>query len=528
MKKTLTYLLLLVALPVLPQTVLYDIANTEVYDFLEEMASEHLITVTSEAKPWSRKYIADRLAKVEAQQDRLTPRQRKEVAFYLKDFNKELKEKGTYKKRFDLIHYRDSLFNISVNLILGYEYWHNGNGGMHHRWNGATGFAYVGQHWGFQASLRDNHDSKKIRDPAYLQMLPASNYKGDNDFSEMRGGVFYSWQWGHVGLVKDNFSWGDSRHGANIFGGRTPSFVRLDLYLHPARWIEFRYTHGWLASMVVDSSRSYWFQDGDHMTYRRYYMPKYLAANLYTVKPWPRLHIYFGNSIVYDYMSAFPAYLIPFVFFKSIDHTYNAGNDNMNAQMFLGVSSRQIKHLYLYTTLFLDELAISRMTDPDRHSNFYSWKIGGELSNWPLKNAAVKLEYTRTNPLAYQHYIPTLTFESNRYNLGHWLEDNAQEIFVGVSVKPLRGLTARLSFSAAEKGPDYSGQGNNDRLGLPFIEYVDWSQKMFNVDVTYQVINDAYVTAGYSHRNQSGNTAYTPEYWQGVTDTWHLGVNFGF
>ncbi len=528
MKKTLLFILLSLPLSAWSQTVLYDIANTAVYDFLEELASEHVITVTSEAKPWSRKYIAEKLAEAEKQQDRLTPRQQKEIAFYLKDFNKELKPPKTYKKRFDLIFYQDSLFNITANIILGIEYWNNGNGGVYHRWNGAEAFAYVGKHWGFQASLRDNHDSKKIRDPAYLQRLPASNYKGENDFSEMRGGFFYSWKWGHLGLIKDNFKWGDNLHGANIFSGRTPSFVRLDLYLNPARWFEFRYTHGWLASMVVDSSRSYWFQDGDHMTYREYYRPKYLAANLYTVKPWPRLHLYFGNSIVYDYMNAFPAYLIPFVFFKSIDHTYNAGIDNMNSQMFFGVSSRQIKHLYLYTTLFLDEISISRMTDPDKHSNFYSWKIGGNLSNWPLKNAALKLEYTRTNPLTYQHYVPTLTFETNRYNLGNYLEDNAQEIFVGITVKPLRGLVASLSWNAAQKGPDYTDQGNNGRLGLPFMETVDWSQKILALDVSYQIIHDAFIRLSYSHRTQSGNPAYTPDFWQGKTDNFYISVNFGF
>lgn len=528
MRKVLIFLLFLFPAGVTAQTVLYDISNTAVYAFLEEMAAEHLITVTSEAKPWSRMYIAERLQALQEQEDRLTPRQKKELAFYLRDFNKELRPEGEYKKRFDLIRYQDSLFTIAANIILGVEYWHNGNGGVYHRWNGAQAFAYVGEHWGFQASLRDNHDSRKIRDPRYLQQLPASNYKGDNDFSEMRGGVFYSWKWGHFGLVKDNFAWGDGRAGANIFGGRTPSFVRLDLLISPARWIEFRYTHGWLASMVVDSSRSYWFQDGDHMTYRKYYMPKYLAANLYTVKPWPRLHIYFGNSIIYDYAGPFPAYLIPFVFFKSIDHTYSAGIDNMNAQMFLGVSSRQIRHLYLYTTLFLDEISLSRMTDPDRHSNFYSWKVGGELSNWPLRDVMFTAEYTRTNPLAYQHYVPTLTFETNRYNLGYWLEDNSEELFLALAWRPLRGFSARLSWSAARKGPDYTPLGNNGRLGLPFIEHVDWQQQLLALNLSYQIINDGYLTLGYSHRKQTGNPSYTPEFWQGTTDTWHMGINFGF
>ncbi len=47
MKKTLLLLFLSLPLTARPQTVLYDIVNTAVYDLLEELASEHIITVTS-------------------------------------------------------------------------------------------------------------------------------------------------------------------------------------------------------------------------------------------------------------------------------------------------------------------------------------------------------------------------------------------------------------------------------------------------------------------------------------------------
>ena len=512
-----------------PQEVYQHISNKDIYAFLEEMAAEHFIVVTGVAKPWSRKYIAERLSTLKQEHwDELTPVQQQETDFYLKDYNKELKPGKHFKKRFDIFYYKDSLFTFSANLILGIQYWHNVNGGLYHRWNGAEAFAYVGKHWGFYASLRDNHDSRVIRSPQYLNRFMGANYKSGNDFSEMRGGVTYSWKWGSLGLLKDHFVWGDNYHGSNIFSGRTPSYAYLNLHLTPAKWIEFRYVAGRLVSMVVDSTLSYWYQDGDEMAYREVYHPKYLSANLYIFKPWKRLSLTVGNSIVYDYMKPYPAYLIPFVFFKSIDHTANAGIDNMNSQMFFGVSSRQIRHLHLFATLFLDEIAISRMFDPDRHSNFYSLKAGGALTNWPLKNTGLKLEYTRTNPLAYRHYIPTLTFASNRYNLGSYLQDNAQEVYVAVNVRPLRGLFAEVSWNAAQKGPDYTDRGNRGRLGLPFMETVEWSSRTLRLYARYQVINDGYVTASYSHRRVTGDPAYTPPYWQGSTDTFSVGVNFGF
>ena len=88
-------------------------------------------------------------------------------------------------------------------------------------------------------------------------------------------------------------------------------------------------------------ARSYYDSD----TPREVYRPKYIAANMFTFTPWKRLNISVGNSIVYSDMNVHPAYLIPVLFYKSVDHTLNQGIDNQNSQMFFDVSSRQIKHL---------------------------------------------------------------------------------------------------------------------------------------------------------------------------------------
>ncbi len=93
--------------------------------------------------------------------------------FYLKDFNKELKpaysrKNKNFDKRFDVLYYKDSLFTFSVNAILGAEYFMNDSGNFYHRWNGAEAFAYVGDHWGFYASLRDNHESEILAREDYL------------------------------------------------------------------------------------------------------------------------------------------------------------------------------------------------------------------------------------------------------------------------------------------------------------------------------------------------------------------------
>ncbi len=167
---------------------------------------------------------------------------------------------------------------------------------------------------------------------------------------------------GSVGLVKDKLQWGNNYNGANIFGGNNPSFVQLRLHLNPVKWFDFNYFHGWLNSMVVDSARSYWVTNSYGTDYREVYHKKFIAANMFTFTPLNYLNISAGNSIVYTDIDLYPAYLIPVFFYKSVDHSVNSGINNMNSQMFFDISSRQIRHLHLYTSLFVDELSVKRIT----------------------------------------------------------------------------------------------------------------------------------------------------------------------
>lgn len=510
------------------QEVLYHVSNKSIYTFIDELVAARVIDVPTSVKPYSRMFIAKKLKEAEERQELLNPRQRQEIAFYMRDFGKELHPGNDFRKRLDLLYYKDSLFTLSVNPIGGIQYWTNSNGSNFHRWNGAEAFAYIGKHWGFYASLRDNHEEDKLAEPGFLTQRIGGAYKAQYDYSEMRGGITYSWKWGSVGLVKDHFSLGDNYNGSNLFSGRTPSFTHIRLKISPVDWFEFNYVHGWLVSEVVDSARSYFYNNLGEVRERTIYREKYMATNYFTFKPWRRLYFSFGNSIVYSDTGFEPAYLIPLFFFKSVDHTLNNDIDNQNSQMFFNISSRQIKKVHLYSSLFVDEVSIARMFNKETHSNFFSWKIGSRISNFPVENLFTTIEYTRTNPLAFQHYIPVLTFESNRYNMGHYLRDNAQEIYISMGYRPLRGLDVHVSFLLAQKGPDYDSE-TTERLGLPFLESVAWQNQTLRLKTTYQVINDGYLFLELIHSNITGDVlGYTPELFYGKTNSISFGVNFGF
>jgi hypothetical protein len=523
------------------QDVYQHVSNTNIYDFIDELANAGVISVNSAVKPYSRMFIAERLAEVKAQDTLLNIRQKKELTFYLLEYKLELEPLPDYNPKFDVFkknenlafainplggYYKDKLFTLAVKPIWGINYFNNENGSIYHRWGGAEAHAYVGKNWGFYASLRDNNETEMISGPDYFTTRSGGAYK-DLDYSEMRGGVTYSWKWGSFGLIKDHLQWGNNEHGAMIFSNRPPSITKLRLNIKPVKWFELNYYHGWLVSMEVDSVRSYYSTDPPREVFR----PKYIAANMFTFTPWRQLNISLGNSIVYSDINVHPAYLIPVLFYKSIDHTLNQGIDNQNSQMFFDISSRNIKNLHLYGTFFIDELKIGRINDPNE-SNFWSTKIGAKATNLAVPNLWLNLEYSMSYPITYQHRVPTLTFESNYYNMGYYLRDNSQEIYAAIGYKPIRGLHLSLAYTLAQHGPDYDYTLDGTVTTHPFLERVAWENRNIAFKAQYEFISNAYLFAEVIDGNISGDEEmvelYTPEFFRGKTTTISFGFNVGF
>jgi len=526
------------------QDVPHPVRNTGIYEFLEELAASQIISLNSAIKPYSRMFIAKCLVEAEEKREMLNVRQQRELEFYLLDFGKEMNGewrngatavwypiKGGREgeraggregeraggreswKRLDLFYYKDSLFSLTINPILGGELFTNSSGEATYWRNGVEARAYAGK-WGFYASLRDNHEKPFLGRPEYLTRREGGHIKGSTDWSEMQGGVTWSWKWGN------------NYNGANIFGGNNPSFVHLRLQLYPVKWFNFNYFHGWLNSMVVDSARSFFVTNSYGTDYREAYHRKFIAANMLTFTPFKYLNISAGNSIIYDNATVNPAFLLPLMFYKSVDHSVSSGIDNMNSQMFFDVSSRQIKNLHLFATLFIDELSVKRFFDKDEW-NFVSWKSGFRLCNFPVQNLSLTTEFTDTYPLTYQHYVNTTTFESNNYNLGHYLKDNSREWFVALEYKPVKTLDIKLYFTDAIRGPDYNELGGS-RLGNPPLDSINWQNTTIGLRASYQVINDLYVWLSASHSNISGDVRWSPGYFQGRKNTFNFGITFGF
>ena len=568
MKKLLSIaMFIFISFPGFSQVVYEDISNTGIYEFLDELATLRLITLNSAIKPYSRSYIAGKLNEARVADTltnlktgkplyRLNKRQRKELSFYLQDFQLEASSRVTrhasrladnydhklsflLKKQPDMVvalnplgfHYKDSLFTFSIRPILGMEWMTNENAAEYHRWWGASMFGYIGKNFGFYASLRDNNESTPMAKPEYFTLEQGAVYKssknGSVDFSEMRGGIVASVKWGSIGVMNDRVAWGDNYHGSNILSGKAPAFPYIQLHLNPAKWFDFNYIHGWLNSNVIDSSRSYYSGD----IYRQVFRNKYIAANMFTFIPWRGLNLSFGNSIIYSDINVNPLYLIPFLFYNAVDASKNNYVDyaGSNSQLFFNISSRQIRHLHLYISLYIDEWKMSRLTDPNKH-NFTSLKAGFQLSSFPFQNISFIAEYTRTQPMTYDHYLPATTFASNDYVLGSYLRENSQEIYAALAWHPLRGVLINASYTLAQHGDDvpYRINAGYEVDQVPFLKNKTWQNRSFELSARYEFVNNGYFFVRYLNSEREGDVRFQPAFMNGNTNTFVTGINIGF
>jgi len=523
----------------LPQIVYQDLTNSGIYDFLDELANLKIIDLSSAIKPYSRMFIAQKLKEAEVSREWMNKRQKKELDFYFRDYNLEAqpdlryfkKTKGLFRKKehFGIplsplaFVYKDSLFTFSLRPVWGiYSYITQNNNNAYHQWGGAEIFGTIGKHFGFYSSLRDNHESDLLVKPGYLTAEEGAAWKesgNGGDYSEMRGGISFAWNWGSVVLAKDHFTWGDGYHGSNIFSGRTPSFPYFQLQMKPVRWFDFTFVTGWLISEVVDSSRSYPVSNG----FRKTYFNKYLSAAIMTFTPWKNMNLSIGNSVISCSKNYNPAYLSPFLFytnFSSSGDSAQKASYGRNSQLFFNFSSRQIPRLHLYASVFIDDLGSKKFSDSVAF-NCISWKAGFRASNLLNQNLTLTAEYTRTTPHTYSDPVPTLTFASNRYNLGSYLQDNSQEVYVSLGYRPVRGLLFNLSYNWAEHG------GASDTKTL---ETVVWSYDAMKMDITYEFINNAYASLSYQYLNITGDPTLflSPPIFQGHQNIISGGINIGF
>lgn len=527
------------------QSVYEPISNKGIYEFLDNMAQKGLITFKDNIRPVTRKYIAEKLLELRniiksgtKRSENITEIDKDEIYFYLKDYGLEEsfivdkrqiedRDSSLHKSiindlnkteslgssltflgfdrfnRWRLFSYSNELFKLIVDPILGFTYSVNDSKTNRHVWNGISSFGYLQNNIGFSFYFRDNNengdgiDKSKMFTPE-TGIVIAKGSENSIQYSEVHTNLSVDWSWGVFNIGKDFLNWGYGQSGLLVLSNKAPSFPFIRLDINPAEWLSFNYIHGWLNSYILDSSRIYptKIAEWSHGEYR----DKFFASHTLSITALKGLNFSIGESIIYSDRLEF-VYLMPLMFFHFADHYLSKANNNVgqNSQIFFGISSRNhIKNTHLYGSLFIDEITISGLFDNQKRKNQFGFTIGASVTDLPFVNLTFTTEYTRINPYVYDHYIPTITYSSSDYSLGHWMGNNADLIFGSLKYAFKRGLQAKVWVQYIRKGESGDTKGQYELPQPPFLFGPRKNYTDFGLEIQYELINELFIKSIFS------------------------------
>lgn len=587
------------------QNIPVPLTQVKLYDFLDELLADGVVVHQTAVRPYTRVQVAKMLTEAQAADTLLNVRQKKDLAFYLNEFALERDTMvSNYVQYTDYSTYnlsladpqfsyrsKNSMFKMRLRPILGGNFIMSKKGVIFHRWYGAELQMDIAKHLSIWGSLRDNSWSGDWLSKTYFstdndrrlgarihygasQAQPAlmpiagvqykeASYGGD--FSDSKGGIsLYAW-WGSISLQRENIRWGDAYHASNILSGRAPAAPMISLQLTPCKWFQFDYFHAWLVSNVLDSTSYYLENTTNKGVQVKNYRPmnKFMAANMFTFTPIKHLSFSIGNSIIYAEQTIQAAYLIPIAFYKSLDHLLTKGvyTQNQNSQAFASVSVRPVEHLHVYGSFYLDEFSLKRLKPSNKENNPISYLVGFNWSGWPIKGLSLKGEFVRSYIACYTHSIDALTWQSNSFDMGHYLGDNAQSIYAELAYRPIRGLLVKMSYTHDTKYNSYAylrnyrdangvirDGGISETLAQKPFDHAIFRNEVVRLDGVYEVHPNMFLSLAleYNHARGCNNILgehiasedvgdaqyyldkYMPLYYQGKNFTVSAAFSFGF
>lgn len=544
--KKLILIILLFTIKGIPQSV-FEPVESGVYDFLERQSVRGVINFNTEIKPVLKSEIAVKLIELDGRRNQLTDIDRELLKFYLVDYFHEVKlllkaseydEEAKFlitgaEKRIRMFEYSGKNFSLFADPMLSVSYGSNYDENIFIRRNGLRAFGYAGKNWGYEIRFFDNEETTDVPDyDKYLSPergVVITKKKPDSfEYDEVNASVVYSWSNGSIALGKDHFKAGSGRTGNIILSDKAPSFPFIRLDLKPAYWIRFFYFHGFLVSLVPDSSTLRFNSVTNRTSIAD--VPKYMAFHLISFYPSDYLSISIGESIVYsEYIQ--PVYFIPVMFFRVADHYLGRSNSSAsgNAQMFADISYKNtVLRSRFYTSLFIDELSLNSIF---KGGNLAATGVtaGLEIQDFPINNSTLTMEYSRVNPFVYMNSVDAQVYSNENYKAGHWMESNGDIISLRYRQQMLRYLSFDGGIWYMRKGKKELPDEQYSSPYPPFLYGGRRNETNINFSIVYNPFHPVYVALNYSYRNISDEDIIrTPEKFQGRFNDFLISLSYGF
>jgi hypothetical protein len=310
---------------------------------------------------------------------------------------------------------------------------------------------------------------------------------------------------------------------------KAPSFPSIYLKLHPVDWLQFYYLHGWLISRVHDSLASYSSQIAGRP--RNIDRPKYIAMHALQINPWKNLAYTIGETITYSDWSPYWGYLMPFVFYRSVDHSFEGGtgeNTGNNGSIFFDIKYFPAAKVKCFTTVFIDEMSVSDLLKGDNARNQIAYSIGSAIYNLLIPRLFVRAEYTRIQPWVYSNFVQTQTYTNANYLMGHYIGQNADQFYVRIDYAFLHNLNVSFSAERTRQGGFGAVQYQYDYIAEEFLYGLNRNETAFTLEARYEYTHDLTAEAFLRFTNiKDEDISRTPDWRRGSFTNFGLSLYYG-
>lgn len=504
-------ILIILATPAAFTQSIYQPSSHEIYPFLKRMEARGLLTDYRDvAKPISRKVLASHLKALEGVAEKMTDVERDEYEFLKGEFNYELSilagDQQPSEIRWHVISesYPGGILNLEPNLQFSYT--KTGDDNVRLRGQGIKSYGYVFQNIGYYFNFVDFREVGKAINVTKVNtpdpgVVLTKLFSEEMEYNTTEVQLTFSVGAFNFSLEKMQNSWGLARHGNLIFSDKAPSYPQVKLRVPVTDWMDFIYLHADLNSNVLDSSRSYYAGSSSISNFfRSIDRLKYMAAHMIEFTPVRGVNLSLGESVVYSDRGPLLVYLIPVMFFKSAEH-YN--NDKDNVQWFGNLDLNVVHNFNLYGSIFIDELNIDDLFNPDKQRNQLGYTAGVHGYDLLFNNMELVAEYTRINPWVYTHKFPAVQFTNNGYVMGNWMGQNADNLFFDLSYRPMRSLLFGATFEVFRKGGEKDIAYQYMLPAQRFLYGPLHEERSYRAYTRYQFVRDGFIDARVGYRSTS-------------------------
>ena len=220
---------------------------------------------------------------------------------------------------------------------------------------------------------------------------------------------------------------------------------------------------------------------------------KYIGYHRIGFNPSKNLEFGIGEFIIYANRPLEFAYVNPFNFYKSAEHS---GQDRDNSMLFFDFSNRSIYGLKLYSYLLIDDIDFGKLFT-GWYGNQTIWNFGLTSSNlYKYIPLDIKAEYQRIEPYVFTHRLQYNNFTNLGYPIGTFTYPNSELFFTELTYRFNYRCSGSLGFvygihGANPVNPDGSVLNVGGDIALGHRSFDNEIIHFLNGDLEYQRIVSA-------------------------------------